>query len=1018
MKLNHPAKAVETALRTVHSVVSGKENNGGTLPSLDDLLTDQRTLDIFREYFPNFKKLKKIFSGNHSKRLNIYQHKGIYLVKDFAAKEFSEDKALNAFQVIKEYHRCDNKEAHSILAAKMGYVPNVGKTAPKRQKTTPKRTIKPEPETELIQVDIKRWERAINDHHSNFHQFARSLGVTEEHLQKCNVGTELRGNTAFTVFGHKDKYGNLVNFKYFKYSTNGSRDKEIKPFYLKNPTGKKYGQCFYGEHLLREGVPVVVVESEKTAILASFFYPQFDFVATGGVNGLGKKLKALKGKSGYVLHDADEAGRTLATWKALKNKGLDFVPVELFPDKNCGYDLADALRDGLRPELTNKGFFRAMVAAGMNDTFGSDFIKKTTYESVIVDRYLSEFELPNYQYLILNSPTGTGKGVVYLRQKNKRILLVPYITLAKNLAASKDGVKAGAKAVYEGVQISPLDNVLIGTYETISKVIDQLDLSQYELWVDEAHNFIQSSSRMYREEALNLITNYFDKFGRVVLLSGTWIPTTLGPFSKFHFIHVTSKSKAPATINVIATKNRLKSVVKRIKENDGLHLVYIKGRTKCLNWAKTLSDLGYGKFIPINAETKLLQEQSDIIERGVLPEGVRGLVINDAAKEGVSLEDQAQYFVHFPFSTDSITTEQVLNRPRTFAPVVFCYVKAPTKTAAFHINPMTETERLTYTSNRLQREQELIKNATRQATWIENTRFYCLANDTFIPAQEAWDNDLKNKKFENLIMQNWQEYIGVDVPRSVDDEVRVNELIIANKAYQELCLEESQTPELYIANLISYGHNVIIQPKIEGGKDEELANRMEANVKAEEESEINEVYRLLAEFEELPLEQIRAISKKTKFRFKSELAKKWIILNRHLAETSEIVEVLKKNYKARQWNLYWNQLDFCLHLNGRMKARGRKKKQVDYFLEQIKTGDKEYTPDQLRDLVIKAQNEIYKGKSNEKMTTTSAVQTMKVFFQLENVRKADQRLYRIVKCGAIKEKLLPLKSDVTTCNTL
>lgn len=46
-------------------------------------------------------------------------------------------------------------------------------------------------------------------------------------------------------------------------------------------------QCFFGEHLLPEfpDKVVAVVESEKTAIIASAIYPKFLWIATGGLNG-------------------------------------------------------------------------------------------------------------------------------------------------------------------------------------------------------------------------------------------------------------------------------------------------------------------------------------------------------------------------------------------------------------------------------------------------------------------------------------------------------------------------------------------------------------------------------------------------------------------------------------------------------------------------------------------------------------------------------------------------------------
>jgi hypothetical protein len=48
-----------------------------------------------------------------------------------------------------------------------------------------------------------------------------------------------------------------------------------------------YKQCFFGEHLLTEYPcsDVAIVESEKTAMIASIYLPQFIWIATGGKNG-------------------------------------------------------------------------------------------------------------------------------------------------------------------------------------------------------------------------------------------------------------------------------------------------------------------------------------------------------------------------------------------------------------------------------------------------------------------------------------------------------------------------------------------------------------------------------------------------------------------------------------------------------------------------------------------------------------------------------------------------------------
>jgi len=298
MANNTNAPAVRKAAMRAGTSYMGVSGHKTTppLPSVDDLLTDTGTLNVFRTYFPNFKKLKQVFKSTQSNRVNVYQHGNIYLVKDYAAKEFPDDKARNVIQVIEHFHQCDFKTALSILAGELGYVPNHSQTTPKPLAPRVKRTIKPEPEATRVLVDAQHWERTTTAQTSNFHAYARSLGVSAEHLAKWLVGSETKADAVYTVFGLMNKAGEQVNLKHFKYNFKGKRDQKTNPFYLKNPKGKKYGQCLYGEHLLRDGVPVVVVESEKTAVLASFFYPQFDFVATGGVTALSSKISALAGR--------------------------------------------------------------------------------------------------------------------------------------------------------------------------------------------------------------------------------------------------------------------------------------------------------------------------------------------------------------------------------------------------------------------------------------------------------------------------------------------------------------------------------------------------------------------------------------------------------------------------------------------------------------------------------------------------------------------------------------------------
>lgn len=77
-------------------------------------------------------------------------------------------------------------------------------------------------------------------------------------------------------------------------------------------------QCLFGEHLLSlyPWKSVAVVEAEKTAVIASAVYPQYNWLATGGISQLSiSKMVALRGKDVILFPDTDPDGKTLQRWK-------------------------------------------------------------------------------------------------------------------------------------------------------------------------------------------------------------------------------------------------------------------------------------------------------------------------------------------------------------------------------------------------------------------------------------------------------------------------------------------------------------------------------------------------------------------------------------------------------------------------------------------------------------------------------------------------------------------------------
>jgi hypothetical protein len=136
---------------------------------------------------------------------------------------------------------------------------------------------------------------------------------------KYFIGTSKKWQGA-TVFWQIDTQWKVRTGKIMLYSpTTGKRVKEPYNYIswvhnaVKSPNFNLQ-QCFFGEHLLKgNSKPVAIVESEKTAIIASYFYPKFVWLAAGSKDGLtADKWNVLKGRTVTLFPDL----KAFEKWKA------------------------------------------------------------------------------------------------------------------------------------------------------------------------------------------------------------------------------------------------------------------------------------------------------------------------------------------------------------------------------------------------------------------------------------------------------------------------------------------------------------------------------------------------------------------------------------------------------------------------------------------------------------------------------------------------------------------------------
>lgn len=232
------------------------------------------------------------------------------------------------------------------------------------EKATEQKQKEIQPAKEIIYLDTAECEKQIADQSSNFHKYCLSLGISFEHLKKWNVGTSKKGETIFffttgETRGHAPLSNTFCNKKSGKYQPDGHREKGASgEFYtLKQPEGnKKYILPLYGSHLLKSGKKTIIVESEKTAVIASFFYADYDFVSCGSANGLSdgtggtnNKISPLIGREVYWLCDADKAGRDNSSIRNIEKWFLKYHIIDLFRRRTDGWDIADEIATGNKP---------------------------------------------------------------------------------------------------------------------------------------------------------------------------------------------------------------------------------------------------------------------------------------------------------------------------------------------------------------------------------------------------------------------------------------------------------------------------------------------------------------------------------------------------------------------------------------------------------------------------------------------------------------------------------------------
>ena len=215
------------------------------------------------------------------------------------------------------------------------------------------------PQQKIISfIPVEIFKKSLQYHNeNNFVKFLYGLfgtEITNELISKYFIGTSKYWNGA-TVFWQVDINGRVRTGKIMLYSPiTGKRIKEPNHISwvhkaMKLPTFE-LRQCLFGEHLLHDKTkPVAIVESEKTAIIADIYLPQFIWLAVGSLTNLNaEKCSVLIGRKVILFPDLNGFEKWDKKAKELSHIA-NFIVSDLLEqkateaEKKQGFDLADYL---------------------------------------------------------------------------------------------------------------------------------------------------------------------------------------------------------------------------------------------------------------------------------------------------------------------------------------------------------------------------------------------------------------------------------------------------------------------------------------------------------------------------------------------------------------------------------------------------------------------------------------------------------------------------------------------------
>lgn len=328
----------------------------------------------------------------------------------------------------------------------------------------------------------------------NFSEEQLDEVVSNYHLVNL---TTWNGAVGFPYIDIDGNFRQLKSMDFDQYTCKRIKDPQSRIRYIGKKliadANAKLSCCFFGEHLLIQypNKPIAIVESEKTAVVASVYYPEFVWLATGGKNGCKWKEKQISkpltniDRQVFLFPDLN----AIQDWRKAKYEienysgytQIELIDLKKFSDGSVskeaiekGYDLADFLT-----HMSPGEFFYQKSCRNGEQTVEN-------YEKQDLKSYRNACETPE-----------------------KEISLVTQITLQNDKETIKNKDKTSKKALNILNEVFEIEQELKSREQKQSYVdqiaLDKLrNMSGHAFYEEDADGFIIGNLDVYKDKETGL----------------------------------------------------------------------------------------------------------------------------------------------------------------------------------------------------------------------------------------------------------------------------------------------------------------------------------------------------------------------------------------------------------------------------------------------------------------------------------------------------------------------------------